>query len=177
MARSTGARSTGARTASARTQGERLQPSLLDRLTDDEPGQSEETYEKSTISDQQLREFVLRDILWLFNTANNDRKLNQYPEIASSVLNFGVRPFAGVSTAEILKDGPGVQEALRRAIETFEPRINGLSVNLEVGSSDEGLGFNLEISGELWGQPTTLIQLRTEFDLESGEVTVEDASR
>ncbi len=160
----------------AKRSGERLQPSLLDRLTDDEPGQSEESYEKSTINDRQLREFVLRDIMWLFNTANDENRLGRFPEVASSVLNFGVRPFAGVSAAEVLKDGQRVQEALRHAIETFEPRISALSVRLEVGSGDEGIGFNLEVSGELWGQPTTLIQLRTEFDLESGEVTIEDTT-
>ena len=49
------------------TQKERLQPSLLDRLTDDEPPTQQESREKRVLSMHKLRLFVLRDISWLLN--------------------------------------------------------------------------------------------------------------
>ena len=52
------------------TQQERLQPSLLDRLTDDEPEKKQESREKRVVSLRRLREGVLRDLAWLLNTSN-----------------------------------------------------------------------------------------------------------
>jgi len=49
---------------------ERLQPSLLDRLTDDEPDQEVESRERRVLSVRGLREGVLRDLAWLLNTTN-----------------------------------------------------------------------------------------------------------
>jgi type VI secretion system protein ImpF len=47
---------------------ERLQPSLLDRLTDDEPEVRVESRDKRVLSQEKLRASVLRDLTWLFNT-------------------------------------------------------------------------------------------------------------
>ena len=44
------------------TPTERLQPSLLDRLTDDEPSHSQEARNRRVLSIQKLRESVLRDV-------------------------------------------------------------------------------------------------------------------
>jgi type VI secretion system protein ImpF len=50
------------------TARERLQPSLLDRLTDEEPGSEAESRERRVLSLRALRNGVLRDLAWLFNT-------------------------------------------------------------------------------------------------------------
>jgi predicted component of type VI protein secretion system len=47
------------------TSRERLQPSLLDRLTDDEPGDVQESADKRVLSPNQLKVSVLRDLTWL----------------------------------------------------------------------------------------------------------------
>ena len=52
------------------TQKERLQPSLLDRLTDNEPEERQESRDKRILSPSRLRESVRRDLTWLFNTPN-----------------------------------------------------------------------------------------------------------
>jgi predicted component of type VI protein secretion system len=49
------------------TPQERLQPALLDRLTDDEPGETLEPRERRVMSKTRLRQAVLRDLAWLFN--------------------------------------------------------------------------------------------------------------
>ena len=48
---------------------EKLQPCLLDRLTDDEPQNQQESRTQRVISLQRYRQDVLRDLLWLFNAS------------------------------------------------------------------------------------------------------------
>ncbi len=85
------------------TPSERLQPCLLDRLTDDEPGKTVESREKRVFTTRQMRRAVLRDLSWLLNTA---RKLDpetdsEAPEVATSVLNYGVPDLCGVTSSGI----------------------------------------------------------------------------
>jgi type VI secretion system protein ImpF len=65
------------------THKERLQPSLLDRLTDDEPDKQVESREQRVFSLARLREAVLRDVAWLLNTTNLEAgaDLSAYPEV------------------------------------------------------------------------------------------------
>ena len=85
------------------TQKERLQPSLLDRLTDDNPGHQTESKTKRVLSLQQLRSSVSRDLAWLLNSGNLDavQDLSEYPEVASSVINYGMPNIAGLNTEDL----------------------------------------------------------------------------
>jgi type VI secretion system protein ImpF len=68
---------------------ERLQPSLLDRLTDDEPERGIEARERRVMSLRMLRDSVLRDLGWLLNTTNllSVTDHPKLPHVAASVLN------------------------------------------------------------------------------------------
>ena len=55
-----------------RTPQEQLQPALLDRLTDEEPDKKLEPRQQRVISKRRMREAVLRDLAWLFNTTRLD---------------------------------------------------------------------------------------------------------
>ena len=79
------------------TQKERLQPSLLDRLTDDSPNERHESRDKHVISPARLRECVRRDLTWLLNTTNLAalEDLDEHPQVARSVLNYGMPDLAG----------------------------------------------------------------------------------
>ena len=81
------------------TAQERLQPSLLDRLTDDEPGNQKESRDKRVLTLRRIREGVIRDLAWLLNTANLEcvEDLDGYPEVAKSVLNYGIPDLTGKS--------------------------------------------------------------------------------
>lgn len=157
---------------------DRLQPSLLDRLTDDQPDAREETYEQATISDQQLRASVLRDLLWLFNTHNDDRRLSAYPRAARSVLNYGLPDLTGISVGSLKREHFSLEQSLLQIIKTYEPRIKNPKVTLEINEGN-GAGavessIALIVYGDLWGYPASAIYLRTEFDVESGDVTIEE---
>ena len=81
---------------------ERLQPSLLDRLTDDEPGNLKEAAERRVLTLNQLKASVLRDLAWLFNTTSLfDHGPAARMPAGNSVLNYGLPALAGHR-----RDGP-----------------------------------------------------------------------
>lgn len=158
------------------TTQERLQPSLLDRLTDDEPNQRVESRDKRVISAQRLRECVTRDIAWLLNCVNLGRReaLDDYPEAAQSVINFGIPDLTGAAVSGV--DAAELQRELRDAMLAFEPRLTPptLRVAVEVRAdnmSQRSLTFRID--SEMWAQPLPLnLYLKSEVDLETGGVSV-----
>ena len=70
--------------------GERLQPCLLDRLTDLEPGNKEESRFNRVISMARYRNGVLRDLRWLLGTSKHleSENLKEFPSAAVSGLNL-----------------------------------------------------------------------------------------
>jgi type VI secretion system protein ImpF len=161
------------------TQKERLQPSLLDRLTDNEPELRQESREKRILSPGRLRESVRRDLTWLFNTPNlaTVLDLENFPQVADSVLNYGLPSLAGRTTSSV--DIPEMERLLRQAIWTFEPRLSKNSIRVRLVAdtalmSHNALSFYIE--AELWAQPIPLrLFLKTEIDLEAGNASVVDA--
>jgi len=160
------------------TTQERLQPSLLDRLTDDEPGKVEESREKRVISANRLRDCVSRDMSWLLNCVNleADVDLTEFPEVASSVLNFGIPDLTGVALSSVNPDT--LQRQVKEAIVAFEPRLTPntlrITVKAQVARMDrQALMFNIE--SEMWAQPIPLnLYLKTEVDLETGKFNVSE---
>jgi type VI secretion system protein ImpF len=157
----------------------RLQPALLDRLTDHEPGTTVESREKRIISPSQLKAAVLRDLTWLLNTSGPPPEMYKgLPEVEKSVLNYGVVSLTG-KTASNLRPSE-VERLLTRAIERFEPRIIARTLKVRVSAAD-GTGrpntLVLTIEGDLWGDPfPEALFIRTQLDLETGNVTVEEHS-
>lgn len=160
------------------TTQERLQPSLLDRLTDDEPGKAEESREKRVISATRLRDCVSRDISWLLNCVNMEASedLDDYPEVDRSVLNFGIPDLTGVALSGI--DAEALQRQIKKAILAFEPRLTSntlrVTVHAKTGRMDsKALTFNID--SEMWAQPIPLnLYLKTEVDLETGTFKVSE---
>jgi type VI secretion system protein ImpF len=161
------------------TQKERLQPSLLDRLTDNEPDERQESREKRILSPSRLRESVRRDLTWLFNTPNLSTVLDlgPFPLVAESVVNYGLPSLAGRTTSSV--DIPEMERLLRDAIWRFEPRLikNTIRVRLVADPalmSHNAMSFYIE--AELWAQPIPLrLFLKTEIDLEDGTAEIVDA--
>ncbi|CAE6709272.1 type VI secretion system baseplate subunit TssE [Paraburkholderia haematera] len=159
------------------TARERLQPSLLDRLTDDEPGNAQESRERRVLSMRTLRQAVLRDLAWLFNSSGIGilQDLEAFPLAAQSVVNYGMPDFSGQTASGI--DIEGVARRMRQAIWDFEPRILRNTVQVRPLAFDQSAHNQLifELEGELWGQPVPeRLFLKTELDLEMGEIRVTD---
>ncbi len=161
------------------TPKDRLQPSLLDRLTDDEPDKKQESREKRVLSANRLRECVLRDLAWLLNSVqmSASEEIDRYPFAAHSVINYGLPPMSGnvVSSLDIKE----LENIMRQAIRDFEPRILRSSVKVRAILARDLMAHNtvsFEINGDLWAQPLPLqLYLKTEIDLENGQVRIEEA--
>jgi type VI secretion system protein ImpF len=155
---------------------ERLQPSLLDRLTDDEPDTSSEPRERRVLSLRTLREGVLRDLAWLLNTTNllSVTPGANLPQVANSVVNYGVPAMAGHSVGGV--DVGQLERGIRQAIWDFEPRLIRASVSVTARVvAEERNTLTFDIEADLWAQPyPERLYLKTEMDLERGSVLLSE---
>jgi type VI secretion system protein ImpF len=162
------------------TPKERLQPSLLDRLTDNEPDRQVESRDLRVLSPQRLRESVRRDLAWLFNSVNlsSVEDLSAHPEAERSTLNFGLPDLSGKTSNSI--HAPSLETEIRKAIWEFEPRLTKDSVRVRLIQDRKEFGPNalcVVIEAELWAQPLPLrLFLRTDLNLETGEAQVTDVT-
>jgi type VI secretion system protein ImpF len=153
---------------------DRVQPSLLDRLTDDDPTNRREARDMRSFSLARLREAVLRDLSWLMNAAHlaASQDLGPYPHVASSVLNYGIPPTTGQVKAAI--DAAALARNVRIALLRFEPRLLAdiLLVSVTREAARDG-AFQFVIEAELWAHPVPLrVTLRTEPDRDLDMVRV-----
>jgi len=159
---------------------DRLQPSLLDRLTDDRPLESQETVDARVLSRQQLRAAVVRDLTWLFNATRPEPEpastRTQEVELwaghryaSASVLNYGMPAFAGRTKSSLNR--VAMETAIREAIVTFEPRIDAksMSVQIDIDGKRHHNTLQLTLRCHVWAQPVPLeVLLAAEVDLETG---------
>ena len=154
---------------------ERLQPSLLDRLSDDEPGNLVESRERRVLSLRTLREGVLRDLAWLLNSTNLLSVVDaaKLPYVAGSVVNYGVPDISGIPVSGMNLNQ--LERGIRQAIWDFEPRLIRSSVSVRAVAAAQ-VGYNrmvFEIEADLWAQPyPERLYLKTELDLDRAAVVL-----
>ncbi len=130
--------------------------------------------DQGSVSMRRLRDYVCRDLGALLNCASLDAvtDLAAYPQVQTSVLNFGMPSLAGRTARTV--DPQQIAVAIESTIRRFEPRLSAVRVVPEMG--EEGnethvLAFRIE--AQLWGQPTPQhLVLRTSIDVDSGNVSV-----
>lgn len=162
----------------ALTPRERLQPSLLDRLTDDEPGEQVEPREHRVLSMRRLRQAVLRDLTSLLNTTNlasAQADLGEHLMVDGSVINYGMPELAGRTASGLRMED--IERNILQAVWNFEPRIQRSSLRVTaVATREEGNAYNVirfDIEGDLWALPyPERLYLKTELDLETGAVRI-----
>ncbi len=126
----------------------------------------------------EIRACVKRDLDWLLNSSQYvpQDELDKYPEITRSVLNFGIPDLTGKTVSGV--DLGSIERLLIQTINNFEPRIIKDTLTIKVLVDKSMFNHNavtFEIEGELWAEPHSLhLHLMTEFELESGEVSVYD---
>ncbi|HMP55117.1 MAG TPA: type VI secretion system baseplate subunit TssE [Novosphingobium sp.] len=127
-------------------------------------------------NEEALRATVRRELAWLLNTtgfeAGND--LSDYPQVRTSVLNYGVPDLAGkaISSRSVLQRA----REIRQAIQAFEPRIDPASLEVEASDRierDNALTFVIQadVRSAVRAVP---IKLRTDIEADSAAVTVRD---
>jgi type VI secretion system protein ImpF len=149
---------------------ERLQPCLLDRLTDDDPKNQQESRAQRMISIQRYKAGVLRDLQWLFNASahlpdegGGRWRLEDFPEAHQSVINFGTRQISGLLAPHMRE----IERNLTDALRLFEPRILPQTLTVKATMTRNVIG--IEIHGELWANPMPeQLHVKTSIDLETG---------
>jgi len=137
-----------------------------------------EPADRRMLSMRRLRECVLRDLGWLFNSLNLDstQDLASVPHVAASVLNFGLPSFAGRMTSSI--DPLESADRLRRAVELFEPRLSAVRVKPEPREDENDGTLEFTIEAQLWGHPSPQqLELHTRIDTMTGDIAVTEGRR
>jgi type VI secretion system protein ImpF len=158
---------------------EKLQPCLLDRLTDQHPDKQMEGTQDRVVSFRRYREAVFRDLHMLLTSPRPEFEegvLEEFDQIATSVVNYGVHNLCGrVSTSLDLHD---LARDLRTAISAFEPRINAASLSVEAiidHWKNTGHELIFEVRGDLWANPAPQeLIIRTKLDLETGDFALSE---
>ena len=137
---------------------------------------------------KQLREAVLRDLAWLFNSTLQEpppgspdvdrvRMWAEAPDARDSVLNFGIPSLSGITMSHL--EFPRLEQGIRQAIIRFEPRIDPKTLAVKI-SNDLTTGLKptslrLVIKGHMWNQPVPLeLLLSADVDVDTGQTAVRD---
>ncbi len=129
----------------------------------------------------ELRACVRRDLDWLLNASqySPQQDLEAYPEVTRSVVNYGMPDLTGKTVSGF--DLRNMERLLKQVIIDYEPRIIKKTLVVRILADKSMFDHNavtFEIEGELWAEPQPLhLHLRTEFELESGDVSVYDFRR
>ena len=146
-----------------------FEPSLLEKLFDDAPKASASTGIFKSLSLEQYKESVARDLEGLLNSraAFDDGDLSEFPQCKTSLMTFGLRDFSAMSLSNAY-DRAAICRSLEHAIDRHEHRLRNVQVKLdETGELGGGLHFTIHalldvhparepISFDAMLQPTTL---------------------
>lgn len=142
-----------------------IQQSLLDKLSSEKPG-------VDSPSSADHANAVMRDVTWLLNAVPLEASvdLNAFPEVRTSVLNFG--------WVELIGDfldperAPQVVNNLRHALDWFEPRVVSVASLRRVEGGDPGTAV-FQIEGSLVAEPLPLeLVIEASLDDLHGAATV-----
>lgn len=149
--------------------------SVLDRLIDLEPRESQEAPKSQSTTVSELKLAVRRDLEWLLNTRchmkNDDGELT---EALSSVAFYGLPDFTAVS-AKNIHEQSRMKRSIEIALKNFEPRFSGVNVTMEpISSVDRLLKFRIEATLEIDPVPE-LVVFDTVLQLGSGNFEVNNS--
>jgi len=163
------------------TSQDKLFPSLLDRLTDNQPSSQNESKETRFFTVDKLRDAVLRDLSWLLSNAHLEttEDVGIFPQIPSSVINYGIPDLTGKTVSGILSTK--LADSIKQSIRWFEPRLIPDTIEVIVhrtsGEHARPNAIAIEIRADLWCQPIPeKLYVSTVVDLESGIIDVVDQS-
>jgi type VI secretion system protein ImpF len=167
----------------------KFRASLLDTLLSGARGANEEPdaasenwlpgvrlYSLDRMSESAFLDTLRRDLSWLLNTINlaETVDLTDAPEVAKSVVNFGIPDFAVRTYASV--NVIDASASIASAIKTFEPRVDERSLSVRGEKSKRGetpaLIFTIGCDVGPIGNAMRA-GFRTEIDVETGDARLE----
>ena len=132
----------------------KLRPSILDRLFDDEPHNQSEVDMGDHQYLRQLKKSIRRDLENLLNTRFYiNEPSDEFTEIESSLLNYGLPDLATVNIIDIDKRNEFTRR-LEQTLREFEPRFKSVKVSYldNIDSTDRTLRFRID--GTIYADPS-----------------------
>ncbi len=171
----------------------RINPTIFDKLVadaelpglhDDNPATeiTRETMQRYSVArlerfnEEALRATVRREIAWLLNTINLGAAidLEPYPQVQTSVLNYGVPDLAGktVTHRAIMHRA----REIRNAILNFEPRLDEASLVVEASDNIERQNsITFVIRGDVTSAVSAMpIQIKTDIEADTAAAVVRE---
>jgi type VI secretion system protein ImpF len=155
-----------------------VEQSVLERLIDREPRESQEMAPTRAQSVRQLKASLRRDLDWLLNSRRTPEAAGpEYQELERSVFNYGLPDLTSLSW-QSARDRQRLSRIIENALQIFEPRLRGIRV-IPIGElSGTQFVLRFQIEGMLQMSPAPEhISFDTVLQLASGEYQVKgDAS-
>lgn len=152
----------------------RVSQSVLDRLIDYEPRQSQEAVKSRLVSVRELKQAVRRDLEWLLNTRCHTKAEDDgLEEAQKSVAFYGLPELLNFSPKS---DGDQrmLNKALESAIKIFEPRFMDLKVSHEPFENvDRQMKFKIEAWLDVEPTPEPIV-FDTVIEVGSGEFAINE---
>lgn len=158
----------------------RYLPTLFDRLCDEAPGEDTEVPEAYASDRTRMRQIVQRDLALLLNTTDQGGLFDadRLAQARRSTLNYGVPALAGGYLSD--KRWADIENMIRRAILTFEPRLLPETLVVRPLIKEHTTAhYNVlvfEISGHIQMQPYPLeFTVQSSVDLETSRIELTPA--
>jgi type VI secretion system protein ImpF len=174
--------------------GPRINPTLFDKLVadhemdglrDDEGGErgldvSQFRYFSvpriERFNETALRNTIRRELNWLLNTTclGASQDLEPYPQVKTSVVNFGVPDLAGkLFVRRVIQSRA---REIRDAIRTFEPRIDPKRLDVDAAlSTEKPNAVTYTIRGDVTAAVNALpVVFKTDVEVDTGAATLRD---
>jgi len=155
-----------------------VQPSLLDRLTDNDPRSSSEGRVGYLESVRHYKRGLQRDLEWLLNTRRIPVAVpDELEELSRSVYNFGLPDVTSIS-----RDSYEARDRLLRRVEDaialFEPRLANVRIGVvEMEGENHRRELRFHVEGTLLMDPTPeQVIFDTVLHFASGEYEIEGAA-
>lgn len=131
-----------------------FEPSLLEKLLDEAPKSPRSAEVFKSISLDQYKESVAKDLEGLLNSrsAFSEDDIEAFPNCRKSMLTYGLRDFSAMSLASA-PDRAAICRSIEQAIARHEPRLHNVQVRLDI-STREARGLHFTIHGLLDVQPS-----------------------
>ncbi len=151
-----------------------ITPSVFDRLIDMDPQNTREAPKSRLRNMEELKNAVRRDMEWLLNSRAQVVELDErLEELRRSVLQYGLPDFTGLAVND-WNERERITDAIRLAVEYFEPRFLDVNVTLEpISNVDRQLVFRIKATLDVEPAPEPII-FDTVLQLASGEFSVQE---
>lgn len=151
-----------------------ITPSVFDRLIDMDPQNTREAPKSRLRNMEELKNAVRRDMEWLLNSRAQVVELDErLEEVRRSVLQYGLPDFTGLAVND-WNERERITDAIRLAVEYFEPRFLDVNVTLEpISNVDRQLVFRIKATLDVEPAPEPII-FDTVLQLASGEFSVQE---